>query len=279
MLHNHSLIRIEQWFNSSQSFTLYADSVYIEYSGEVFRPEMMNIEGATVDSIIIEGMTPIAFALKFKKSCDKLFGDSLILYEKIHNGLSTDTVKAGFFIDRHEWNREQVQSLQKNPKYRAIGEFYAKKEKELIKRLSSNVQDLFNNMYSGHRDVYVDEKYNLVMTYNGRSVDDTGGLRVIQYFAYVGGLVKLARELMSEKEDDARLGESYPLVLDAAFSHADDKHITSISKELAKSTNQLIFALMGKDWVYAESGLSGKVARTYELKKIDETEVHIVEVV
>ncbi len=129
MLHNHSLIRIEQWFNSSQSFTLYADSVYIEYSGEVFRPEMMNIEGATVDSIIIEGMTPIAFALKFKKSCDKLFGDSLILYEKIHNGLSTDTVKAGFFIDRHEWNREQVQSLQKNPKYRAIGEFYAKHQK------------------------------------------------------------------------------------------------------------------------------------------------------
>lgn len=163
--------------------------------------------------------------------------------------------------------------------YKYVGEFYAQKEKDLIKRLSANVQKLFNNMYSGHRDVYVDDKYNLVMTYKGRNVDDSGGLRVIQYFAYVGGLVNLARELMAEKEENARLGENYPLVLDAAFSHADDKHITSISQELAKSTNQLIFALMSKDWVYAESGLRGKVVRTYELKKIDETEVHIVEVV
>ena len=119
------------------------------------------------------------------------------------------------------------------------------------------------------------------MTYNGSAVDDTGGLRVIQYFSYVGGLVKLAYEVMKEKDEDGNsqsLGEQYPLVLDAAFSHADDIHTKNIAKELSKATSQLVFALMRKDWLYAEEGLTGKVGKMYELKKIDETEVRIIEV-
>ena len=113
-------------------------------------------------------------------------------------------------------------------------------------------------------------------------VDDTGGLRVIQYFSYVGGLVKLAYEVMQERVDEngdeQELGEQYPLVLDAAFSHADPIHTQNIARELANATSQLIFAVMEKDWLYAKNGLSGKVGRMYELKKIDETEVKIVEV-
>ena len=35
---------------------------------------------------------------------------------------------------------------------------------------------------------------------------------------------------------------------------------------------------MEKDWVYAKSGLEGRVGRMYELVKIDETEVKVEEV-
>ena len=34
---------------------------------------------------------------------------------------------------------------------------------------------------------------------------------------------------------------------------------------------------MKKDWLYAKSGLTGKIGRMYELVKIDETEVHVKE--
>lgn len=167
--------------------------------------------------------------------------------------------------------------------YDWVNENYSEKEKAMRTRLNEHVTNLFNNMYSGHRDIQIDDKYNINMTVDGKIVDDTGGLRVIQYFAYVGGLVKLAYEVMLEREKDdegnvEKLGEQYPLVLDAAFSHADEKHTRNIAKELAGATSQLIFALMHKDWTHAKEGLAGKVARMYELKKIDETEVQILEV-
>lgn len=167
--------------------------------------------------------------------------------------------------------------------YEWVEKNYSTKEEQLKERLSKYISESFNAMYSGHRDVSIDDRYNLVMTYNNAVVDDTGGLRVIEYFAYVGGLVKLAGEIKKERETDDEgnvetLGEEYPLVLDAAFSHADEKHTRNIAQELSKCANQLIFAIMRKDWVYAESGLNGKVGHMYELEKVDETEVHIKEV-
>lgn len=165
--------------------------------------------------------------------------------------------------------------------YNWVNQNYLEKDEELRVRLSANVSNLFNNMYAGKRDIAIDEKYAIHMTAEGDVVDTTGGLRVIQYFAYVGGLVKLAYEIMSERQNTEEavisMGEQYPLVLDAAFSHADDVHIRNIARELSAATNQLIFALMKKDWLYAKSGLTGKIGRMYELVKIDETEVHVKE--
>ena len=169
--------------------------------------------------------------------------------------------------------------------YNWVNKHYSQKEDELRERLGKNISELFNNMYSGHREISIDKQYNMRMTYQGEVVDDTGGLRVIEYFAYVGGLVKLAHEVKVEREkeddegtDSETLGEEYPLVLDAAFSHADDTHTKNIAKELSKCANQLIFAMMKKDWTFAKEGLEGRVGRMYELEKIDETEVHIKEV-
>ena len=167
--------------------------------------------------------------------------------------------------------------------YKWLNNNYSEKEEDLRKRLSENVATLFDNMYAGKRVVSIDDRYNISMrTVDGDVVDLTGGLRVIQYFAYVGGLVQLAYDVMCERKeaDDEEasfsgLGEQYPLVLDAAFSHADENHTKNIAKELSEATHQLVFAIMKKDWKYAESGLVGKVGRMYELVKIDETEVKI----
>ena len=81
-----------------------------------------------------------------------------------------------------------------------------------------------------------------------------------------------------DEGNEQALGEQYPLVLDAAFSHADQEHTKNISRELSSASSQLVFALMQKDWLYAKDGLSGKIGRQYELQKVDETEVRIVEV-
>lgn len=167
--------------------------------------------------------------------------------------------------------------------YNWVNRNYALEEEKLRHRLDKYISEMFRQMYTGKRELHIDDNYNIVMTVNGSYVADTGGLRAIQYFSYVGGLVKLAYEVMLEREEDEKgnklvLGEEYPLVLDAAFSHTDEIHTKNISKVLANSVNQLVLALMQKDWVYAKDGLLGKVSRMYELVKIDETEAHIKEI-
>ena len=167
--------------------------------------------------------------------------------------------------------------------YNWVNVNYNKKEQSMRERLSDYVAELFNNMYSGKREVVIDDQYNISVVSDDGNMALTGGLKVIAYFAFVGGLVKLAYEVMQEREQDEEgnaqtLGEHYPLVLDAAFSHADETHTKNIAKELAGAAHQLVFAVMPKDWAYAKEGLTGKVSKIYELKKIDESEAQIVEV-
>lgn len=165
--------------------------------------------------------------------------------------------------------------------YNWVNTNYSKKEDEMRSRLSIYIAELFNNIYSGQREIVIDEQYNVTVISKEGNTALTGGLRVIAYFSFVGGLVKLAYEVMQEREKDEdaqALGERYPLVLDAAFSHADETHTKNIARELANAAHQLIFAVMPKDWQYAKEGLAGKVCRIYELKKIDESEARIVEV-
>lgn len=157
------------------------------------------------------------------------------------------------------------------------------KKDEIRVRLETALKEVFNKMYSGERDIHIDDKYNILLTYKGTTeLDVTGGLNIIQYFAYVAALVKIAYEMMCERGGGdnkiGKFGEQYPLVLDAAFSHADEGHTKSIARELSKAVPQLIFAVMHKDWKHAKEGLVGKVARIYELEKIDEAEVRVKQI-
>lgn len=161
---------------------------------------------------------------------------------------------------------------------------YQDKDEKMRQKLSSYVKALFDKMYShpGERKISIDDKYNISLTQlDDTGLADTGGLRVIQYFAFVGALVKLAYEIKGKNnasEDINSLGEEYPLVLDAAFSHADATHTKNIARELSNATTQLIFALMHKDWEHAKVGLAGRIGRMYELQKIDGVEARFVEV-
>ena len=178
--------------------------------------------------------------------------------------------------------------------YDWVDQRYKVEESDMRDRLNKYIQEIFNGMYEdendsnldkttnrNHRVIKIDDKYNIDMRYKGEILDDTGGLRVIKYFSYIASIVKLANEVRKKKEKDNDLiieAEQYPLVLDAAFSHSDHIRTKNIARELSNAATQLIFALMHKDWNYARDGLIGKVARVYELNKINDTEVMIKEV-
>ncbi len=170
--------------------------------------------------------------------------------------------------------------------YNWFAQTYNQKEQEIKEKLVERVNSIFNKMYHGKRIVEIDDKYKVsLLTTNGQKTfksDESRGLETVKNFAFIGGLVDLAREkiLSSEDLDENQVlsSEPYPLVMDAPFSNADEIHVTNISNILPQIAEQVIMVVMEKDWSFAEKSIGGKVGKKYVLDKRTETLTKIQEV-
>lgn len=167
---------------------------------------------------------------------------------------------------------------------RWIDDTYLKKEQEMRDKLQERVNAIFAKMYHGKRKVQIDKQYHvtLLANLNGRDVvtGESEGLKRVKNFAFIAGLVDLAKEKASlgRDEDDSISweNEAYPLVMDAPFSNADETHIKNISSVLPEVANQVIMFVMEKDWQYARSVMCDRVGKYCNLKKISESHTEIV---
>ena len=113
-------------------------------------------------------------------------------------------------------------------------------------------------------------------TDGSRKLDTSPGLDTVKNFAFVCGLVDLARR-KAQGEQNAEEGvvnystEPYPIVMDAPFSSADETHISNISKVLPIVAEQVIMIVMRKDWGHASAEMMDKVGMMYEIEKASET--------
>ena len=94
-------------------------------------------------------------------------------------------------------------------------------------------------------------------------------MRAVKSFAFVAGLVDLAKEaLSSDKSKVANIGpQYYPLVMDAPFSNVDETHIRNISQILPNSAAQVIIAVMQKDWEPASEIMAPVIGKSYCIEK------------
>ncbi len=148
-----------------------------------------------------------------------------------------------------------------------IEEAYKTRESSVRGELEKRVNDNFSLMYHGNRTVTIDEKYRV--KYIDVTTEESDGLRVVKSFAFVAGLVDLAKEsLASGKAKEADIGpQYYPLVMDAPFSNVDETHIKNISKILPVSAEQVIIAVMQKDWEPASEIMAPVVGCSYRIEK------------
>lgn len=165
-----------------------------------------------------------------------------------------------------------------------IDESYAEKEQEMRSRLQEKVNDIFSRMYHGERRVQIDSQYHVTLfaQLNGKEVitGESEGLKRVKNFAFIAGLVDLAKEKASMGKNNRAIdweNEAYPLVMDAPFSNADETHIKNISKVLPEVANQVIMFVMEKDWQYAKSVMNTRVGKYCTLKKFSESHTKIEE--
>lgn len=160
---------------------------------------------------------------------------------------------------------------------------YLEKETEMRERLEQKVNGLLKTMYHGERRVQIDKQYSVTLfaQVNGKEkvTGESEGLKRVKNFAFISGLVDLAREKASIGKNQADSvtweNEAYPLVMDAPFSNADETHIRNIAEVLPRVANQVIMFVMEKDWQYAEPVIQGKVGKHCSLKKHSETNTTI----
>lgn len=158
-----------------------------------------------------------------------------------------------------------------------LDETYSEKESTIRETLQDRVNGIFERMYHGKRRVVIDANYqvSLVTDLNETSkiTGESEGLNRVKNFAFIAGLVSIAKEKVVTElgdQDYDLSSEPYPLVMDAPFSNTDETHIANISKELPEASEQVIMFVMNKDWRYAKPVLEGRVGASYVLSKISE---------
>lgn len=119
-------------------------------------------------------------------------------------------------------------------------------------------------MYHGVRSIIIDDKYRV--KYSDVTTEESDGLKAVKSFAFISALVSMARDKILD-DAELKLGQVYPLVMDAPFSNVDEIHIDNICKILPKTANQVIMAVMQKDWEYAEKNLGKYVGMSYSVMK------------
>ena len=158
-----------------------------------------------------------------------------------------------------------------------------KEQKQNIRiELEKRVQETFNEMYSGSRKIVIDDyfKVSTELMYGAqKKLDESKGLETVKNFAFVGGLISLAKEqLNTDDDDDGEVeDEAYPLVMDAPFSNCDENHILRICKKLPALCNQVIIIVMKKDFKNSDSVIADRIGRKYVIVKDSESYAYIEE--
>ena len=157
---------------------------------------------------------------------------------------------------------------------------YREKEKTVRTELQKRVNDNFSRMYHGERSISIDDKYRV--HYADVKTEESDGLKAVKSFAFIASLVSMAKDKILD-DQDMQLGQVYPIVMDAPFSNVDEIHINNICQILPNTANQVIMAVMKKDWDYAASNLGRYVGMSYMISKDTdadgneiETSTHIV---
>lgn len=186
-------------------------------------------------------------------------------------------------MQKNKKYEKQLREIQlANDVLKSFDDDYEEDEKKLKESLEKHVNEYFKDAYSGDRIIEIDDKYNAIPKnmVNGKWIqsETSPGLETVKNFSFIAGLVQCARDQIVKSEDyDNNIENKYPLVLDAPFSQADDKHIRAIGRLLSNNADQIILVVMEKDWNYAKKILSDNVGKKYLLQKVTETCSKVVE--
>jgi len=167
--------------------------------------------------------------------------------------------------------------------YDELNKVYIKSEQEIRNKLEQTINDIFKSIYNGGMSLTIDEKYAIsviVDDFDGFEVNvETSTAQSISViFAFIAGIIKMARDNQNATNEEAKIlvSEPYPLVMDAPLSAFDKRRIKNICEALPSIAEQVIIFIKDTDGELAEENIGGKVGSRYKFDKINEFETKLV---
>ena len=194
--------------------------------------------------------------------------------------------------DRADTERQQLALLdEKNRKtliylkyarkiYDELENVYRTSEEEIRNRLQDTINSIFKQIYEGGLSLTIDSKYHItvqVTDYEG-DVETSTAQSISVIFAFITGIIKMARENRNASDADAKLlsSEPYPLVMDAPLSAFDKRRIKTVCEALPETAEQVIIFIKDTDGELAEDYMGNRIGSRHQFDKKNEFETILV---
>ena len=164
--------------------------------------------------------------------------------------------------------------------YKELQEVYTTSEAEIRDRLQTTINDIFKQIYEGGLYLTIDEKYHISVyatDYDG-DVETSTAQSISVIFAFITGIIKMARDNRNATDEDAQLlsSEPYPLVMDAPLSAFDKRRIKTVCEALPETAEQVIIFIKDTDGELAEDYMGDRIGSRHYFDKKNEFETVLV---
>ncbi len=166
--------------------------------------------------------------------------------------------------------------------YRELVAFYNKSESEVRDKLQNTINEIFKQIYEGGLALTIDEKYHISVyadeVFGDQSVETSTAQSISVIFAFIAGIIKLARDNRNAADDSEKLlsSEPYPLVMDAPLSAFDKRRIKTVCTALPEVAEQVIIFIKDTDGDLAEEHMGDKIGSRHRFDKLNEFETKLI---
>ena len=164
--------------------------------------------------------------------------------------------------------------------YKELQSVYASSEAEIRSKLETTINEIFKTIYEGGLSLTIDEKYHISVyadDYDG-DVETSTAQSISVIFAFITGIIKMARDNRNATYENAKLlsSEPYPLVMDAPLSTFDKRRIKTVCESLPNTADQVIIFIKDTDGELAEEYMGDKIGSRHYFDKKNEFETILV---
>ena len=182
---------------------------------------------------------------------------------------------------RDEMNKKnQIYKVYAEAIYNDLLSFYKTGEIEVRTRLEETINTIFKDIYKGGLSLSIDDKYRISVYVNEfeGDVEASTAQNISVIFAFIAGIIKIARENRDADDGNEQLlsSEPYPLVMDAPLSAFDMRRIESVCTALPEIAEQVIIFIKDTDGNLAEKHMGKWIGTKHHFIKLNEFETKLI---